>query len=226
MSKKIYFGKLADETVVTLNELAEVIFATTTEARKLSVDMKAATANLAKAKSDGVESVVEYNNAINLISNKRTALNAYKKEALFGVKDTDNNGLMGKLGITSDLHSAYITMQTEGKRGEYLKSIKNILSSLGMDTSEKLTANLANKLQFVVGNKVASSSAIVQGKFTKQEGFSVFAQIFALSMLEYIADTCEKVTIYKAEFYNVSFTYGKNVKFEKYEITGKEADAE
>ena len=224
MSKKIYFGKLADETVVTLNELAEVIFATTTEARKLSVDMKAATANLEKAKSDGVESVVEYNNAINLIRNKRTALNAYKKEALFGVKDTDNNGLMGKLGITSDLHNAYITMQTEGKRGAYLDAIKKVLSALGMDNSENLTKLLANKLQFVVGNKVATSSAIVQGKLTKQEGYSTFAQIFALSMLEYIAETCEKVTIYKSELYNVSVTYAEHVKFEKYEITEKEAD--
>lgn len=225
MSKKIYFGKINEETVGLLNELSEVLFVSSVEMRRLTIDGKAAKAAYEKAKNDGKESTVEELNAVNSVQYKRNALNAWKKKAFFGDKDnTSDIGVMSKLGITAELHTAYVVMQTEGKRGAYLDAIKKVLSALGMDNSENLTKLLANKLQFVVGNKVATSSAIVQGKLTKQEGYSTFAQIFALSMLEYIAETCEKVTIYKSELYNVSVAYDEHVKFEKYEITEKEAD--
>lgn len=224
MSKKLYFGKINEETINNLNTLSEAIFVSAYEGRELSDEKKTAVALRNKAVEEGTKTA-EHDNAVNKVTYKQKAMTAFRRETLFDHKDnSDNtvNGLFTTMGITEDLYKAYILMQNEGKRGEYLNSIKKILSALGMDCTEKLTASLANTLTTAVGRVKTSRNTELKGEFTKDATKVAFCELFARRLLEQVAKTCDKVTVYTAEFYTVKVNYDKNMKFESYTITEKE----
>ena len=109
-------------------------------------------------------------------------------------------------------------------RNKYLKSIKGVLSAMGMDCTENLTSALANTLTTAVGRVKTSRNAELKGEFTKDATRVAFCELFARRLLEQVSKTCDKVTVYKAEFYTASVVYDKNTKFETYTITEKTAE--
>lgn len=226
MAKKVFFGKISEETVKNLNKLSEVLFVSAHEGRRLSDEKKKATAERDKAVEEGTKTA-EHDNAIRAITNKQKALSSFRRETLFDHKDESGesvDGLFSTMGINGDLYTAYILMQNEGKRGEYLKAIKGVLSAMGMDCTENLTSALANTLTTSVGRVKTSRNAELKGEFTKDATRVAFCELFARRLLEQVAKTCDKVTVYKAEFYTASVVYDKNVKFESYTITEKTAE--
>ena len=228
MAKKVFFGKINQETVDNLNTLSEVIFVSAHEGRRLSDEKKKATAERDKAVEEGTKTA-EHDNAIRAITNKQKALASFRRETLFDHKDEANNaidGLFSTMGINGDLYTAYVLMQNEGRRGAYLNCIKGILSALGMDCKESLTSALANTLAISVGRVKTSRSAELKGELTKDATKVAFCELFSRRLLEQVAKTCDKVTVYNAEFYSASVKYDKNAKFESYTITGKETEAE
>lgn len=224
--KKVFFGKINEETVKNLNKLSEIIFVSAHEGRRLSEEKKIATSERDKAVEEGTKTA-EHDNAVRAITYKQKALASFRRETLFDHKDDADNavdGLFSIMGINSALYEAYILMQNEGKRGEYLKSIKGVLSAMGMDCTENLTSALANTLTTAVGRVKTSRNAELKGEFTKDATRVAFCELFARRLLEQVSKTCDKVTVYKAEFYTASVVYDKNTKFETYTITEKTAE--
>lgn len=226
MAKKVFFGKINQETINNLNKLSEVIFVSAHEGRRLSEEKKKATSNRDKAVEDGTKTA-EHDNAIRAITYKQKALSSLRRNTLFDHKDEADNavdGLFSIMGINNALYEAYILMQNEGKRGEYLKAIKGVLSAMGMDCTENLTSALANTLTTAVGRVKTSRNAELKGEFTKDATRVAFCELFARRLLEQVAKTCDKVTVYKAEFYTVNVVYDQNMKIETYTITEKTAE--
>lgn len=226
MAKKVFFGKINEETVKNLNKLSEVIFVSAHEGRRLSEEKKKATADRDKAVEEGTKTA-EHDNAVRAITYKQKALSSFRRETLFDHKNEADNaidGLFSIMGINNALYEAYILMQNEGKRGEYLKAIKGVLSAMGMDCTENLTSALANTLTTAVGRVKTSRNAELKGEFTKDATRVAFCELFARRLLEQVSKTCDKVTVYKAEFYTASVVYDKNTKFETYTITEKTAE--
>lgn len=226
MAKKVFFGKINQETINNLNKLSEVIFVSAHEGRRLSEEKKKATADRDKAVEEGTKTA-EHDNAIRAITYKQKALSSFRRETLFDHKNEADNaidGLFSIMGINNALYEAYILMQNEGKRGEYLKAIKGVLSAMGMDCTENLTSALANTLTTAVGRVKTSRNAELKGEFTKDATRVAFCELFARRLLEQVSKTCDKVTVYKAEFYTASVVYDKNTKFETYTITEKTAE--
>lgn len=226
MAKKVFFGKINEETVKKLNKLSEIIFISAHEGRRLSEEKKIATSERDKAVEEGTKTA-EHDNAVRAITYKQKALASFRRETLFDHKDDADNavdGLFSIMGINNALYEAYILMQNEGKRGEYLKSIKGVLSAMGMDCTENLTSALANTLTTAVGRVKTSRNAELKGEFTKDATRVAFCELFARRLLEQVSKTCDKVTVYKAEFYTASVVYDKNTKFETYTITEKTAE--
>ena len=221
MAKKVFFGKISEETVKNLNKLSEVIFVSAYEGRRLSDEKKKATAERDKAVEEGTKTA-EHDNAIRAITYKQKALSSLRRNTLFDHKDEAANaidGLFSIMGINNALYESYILMQNEGKRGEYLKAIKGVLSAMGMDCTENLTSALANTLTTAVGRVKTSRNAELKGEFTKDATRVAFCELFARRLLEQVAKTCDKVTVYKAEFYTVNVVYDQNMKIETYTIT-------
>lgn len=228
MSKKVNFGKISVETINNLNSLSEAIFVSAYEGRTLSDEKKTAVALRDKAIEEG-NKTAEHENAVNKVTNKQKAIATFRRETLFDHKDESGNtvnGLFTTMGITEDLYKAYILMQNEGKRGEYLNAIKKVLIAMGMDCTEKLTASLANTLTTAVGRVKTSRNAELKGELTKDATRVAFCELFARRLLEQVAKTCDQVTVYTAEFYTVKVNYDKNVKFESYTIKEKAEEKE
>lgn len=228
MAKKVFFGKIDNATIENLNKLSEVIFVSAYEGRTLAEAKKVATAERDKAVEEGTKTA-EHDNAIRAITYKQKALSTLRRETLFDHKDEADNaveGLFTIMGINNSLYEAYILMQNENKRGKYLEAIKGVLSAMGMDCSENLTSVLANTLSTSVGRIKTSRNAELKGELTKDATRVAFCELFARRLLEQVAKTCDKVTVYNSEFYTASVVYDKNVKFESYTIVEKKAENE
>ena len=216
MSKKIMFNAISQETINHLNKLSQIIFISNLESRNLSEAMKKAKAEKDKAVAEGAESVVEYDNAIRVISNKQKALSSFRRNTLFVHKDEQDvtvNGLFADMGIDDELYTSYCLMQDEGKRGDYLKAIKLLLEKLGMDIKkDNLVSALANTLATAVGRVKSSRSGQLKGELTKNSARGNFFETFALRLLEYVNKTCDEVTVYTSDLWDVTVTYDENLR--------------
>lgn len=228
MSKKINFTSISAETVNKLNELSKLIFVSAEESKKLSADMTAAKDELAKALEAGTKTA-EHDNAVRRVQYKQKAFASLRRITLFNHKDENGveiPGLYTQLGIDSELYTAYITMQDEGKRGAYLNACKSILRAMGMDTADKLVQALAGALSVSVGRVKSSREATRKGTLTKNVSSSSFQETFTLRLLEQVAKTCDDVIVYSAEFYKGSVEYDKDLKTVlSYTVTEKEVEA-
>lgn len=222
MAKKIYFKNVNTATVNTLNTIAEIVFVSAKETAILNTEKRTLTKELelleaaATLGDSGSDEIQNHKNKLNVIAHKKKALSAFRKNTLYGYKDSNDKRVLGhfeKLGITSDLFETYQEAVSTCSFSDWNTAIKNLLKdTFAMNLNEKLTKQLADYLIHSIGLKKASSTKIRQGKLVDTVNKNNFNELFVFALIDYMSDTCESLVVPNEKVYSVITEYDENYK--------------
>ena len=222
MAKKIYFKNINEVTVNTLNTIAEIVFMAEKESATLNAEKRSLTKDLelleaaATLGDSGSEEIQSCKNKLNIIGYIKKALNAFRKQTLFGYKDElkiAHAGLFEQLGITSDLFDIYESAVSNCSFSEWEEAIKKLLKdTFGMNLNTKLVKQLADYLIHSIGLKKASGVKIRQGQLVTTVNKNNFYELFVFALVDYMKNTCETLVVPDEKLYSAFVEYDVNYK--------------
>lgn len=225
MSKNVSFKRVSEGSCALLNSALDVIFISAAESRRLAADKKRVKAAyeaalLAEAAGETPkESSRDLEKQMNILKDKQKGLNAWRKESLFGSKDTNGNhkdGILEMLGVDTELYSAYVLKVQDNKPAKFQEAVRDCLvKGFGLDLQEQLVKRLASRLADNMGIQLTKGAEVLDGKLVKSMKEKQFMELFTCALAQYAAKTADgRIVIPTADLYSAVVEYDHTLKVE------------